>query len=471
MTQTKAQGMTHVIGGGLAGLTAAIELAKNGQQVRLHEQHRELGGRAATQTQDGALLNLGPHALYLDGAARQTLLKWGITPQGGIPNLGDPSARAAMVYERVPHPFVGGAAGLARAKFLSIRQRIDAGLALGKVMKGELPAPEMTTAQWLQRNVATEPARMLMAALFRLSTYSNEPERQSVRAVMQQLRMGASGVMYVDGGWQSLISSLEQLARAEGVEITEASPIRGDEFRRMLDRREPVILAMPPEQASTLAAEVSSRPFPAVAPICAACLDLVLDEFPENAYSFGLGIDKPLYLSVHSQWAKFTGPGSSPGTAVVHVAKYLGGGPLNARDVRIELENFASLLLPGWRDRLRYARFLPQMHVAHMPVTAGAEPDVDALGIDGVLIAGDWVGSGALLADAAVASGLRGGTERSCLGIWKRISAQVAPGLQARRTKRGLDIRASFAGWAQRLNWGAGVDPAGSVQLPTPRVQ
>ena len=398
--------MKNVIGGGLAGLTAAIELARNGHQVRLHEQHQQLGGRAATQTHDGALLNLGPHALSLDGAARQTLTEWGIAPHGGVPNLGDPESKAAMVFGGVPHPFVGGAAALARCKFLSIRQRFDAGRAMTKALNGSLPEPNMTTTEWLNRNVATEPARMLMAALLRVGSYSNEPERQSARAALRQARLGAKGVLYVDGGWKSIIASLENLARTEGVEIQESAPVRANDFRDMLDRREPVILAMPPEQASTLAAEVSSRPFPAVAPVRAACLDLVLDQFPEGAYSFGLGIDQPLYLSVHSRWAKFAAADAAPGPTVVHVAKYLGAGRVDARAVRKELEDFSDLLLPGWRDCLRYARFLPQMHVMHMPVTAGAEVEVDSLGIDGVRIAGDWVGSGALLADAAVASGL-----------------------------------------------------------------
>jgi predicted NAD/FAD-dependent oxidoreductase len=40
---------------------------------------------------------------------------------------------------------------------------------------------------------------------------------------------------------------------------------------------------------------------------------------------------------------------------------------------------------------------------------AGPEgrPDVDALGMDGVTLAGDWIGPDGMLADAAVASGLR----------------------------------------------------------------
>src|SRR5580704_8978958 len=55
-----------VIGGGLAGLTAAIACAEEGAKVRLLEAHETLGGRARS---DGApyKTNFGPHALYSDG--------------------------------------------------------------------------------------------------------------------------------------------------------------------------------------------------------------------------------------------------------------------------------------------------------------------------------------------------------------------------------------------------------------------
>ena len=51
-----------IVGGGLAGLTAAISCAEQGAPVRLLEAHDELGGRA--RSTDGPYkVNLGPHAL------------------------------------------------------------------------------------------------------------------------------------------------------------------------------------------------------------------------------------------------------------------------------------------------------------------------------------------------------------------------------------------------------------------------
>lgn len=65
-----------VIGGGLAGLTAANALAETGNRVVLLEQSKHLGGRAQTQQQSGYSLNLGPHALYCGGTAFAMFRDW-----------------------------------------------------------------------------------------------------------------------------------------------------------------------------------------------------------------------------------------------------------------------------------------------------------------------------------------------------------------------------------------------------------
>jgi phytoene dehydrogenase-like protein len=48
-----------VVGGGLAGLTAAAKAAKAGKSVVLLEQAKTVGGRAATLVRDGVHFNLG----------------------------------------------------------------------------------------------------------------------------------------------------------------------------------------------------------------------------------------------------------------------------------------------------------------------------------------------------------------------------------------------------------------------------
>jgi hypothetical protein len=75
--------------------------------------------------------------------------------------------------------------------------------------------------------------------------------------------------------------------------------------------------------------------------------------------------------------------------------------------VRAELEEYATLVLPGWRRHVAFARFLPALTVTPMMPTTTDRPDEDFLGLQRITIAGDWVGPEGMLADAAVASALR----------------------------------------------------------------
>jgi hypothetical protein len=71
------------------------------------------------------------------------------------------------------------------------------------------------------------------------------------------------------------------------------------------------------------------------------------------------------------------------------------------------LEQHADLAIPGWREQVELARFLPNMTVTAAAFSPQGRPAVDELGIPGVALAGDWVGTEAMLGDAAVASALR----------------------------------------------------------------
>ena len=82
-----------VIGGGLAGLAAAITAARAGRAVVLYDARSTLGGRARSAARDGFVLNEGPHALYRSGAAWGFLEAEGLTPTGGCHDFRNASTR------------------------------------------------------------------------------------------------------------------------------------------------------------------------------------------------------------------------------------------------------------------------------------------------------------------------------------------------------------------------------------------
>ena len=54
-----------VLGGGFAGLSAAVNLALSGIKVTLLEQQNEVGGKAGEFVQDGFRFDVGPHVWTL----------------------------------------------------------------------------------------------------------------------------------------------------------------------------------------------------------------------------------------------------------------------------------------------------------------------------------------------------------------------------------------------------------------------
>lgn len=62
-----------IVGGGIAGLAAAVYAARSGRAVVVFEQGAHAGGRATTRVTGGYHFNQGPHALYLGGEGRRIL--------------------------------------------------------------------------------------------------------------------------------------------------------------------------------------------------------------------------------------------------------------------------------------------------------------------------------------------------------------------------------------------------------------
>jgi len=405
-----------VVGGGLAGLCAASFAASAGARVALYESSPDLGGRARTRVKEGFCFNYGPHALYRGGSLDTALRDQGVVPRGKVPNL----VAGYLVRDRTLHLAPFGGSGLAETTLYPSAVKAEVGAALARFGKS---APEMgpgvNARQAVEEFSQSPHIRELISALLRLTSYVHDPDAADGATLFAQLHRALSNnVVYVDDGWNQLVSALA--ARADsggcllgvGQRVTAIRP--GQTWRVETSNGNSVsapavVIALPPRDALELLPHAEALRVAADRSVAvyAACLDLGLSQLPEPGHNFALGLDEPLYLSVHSSAARL----APEGGALVHILRYLQPDQqLDKTLLLAELEGFADLVQPGWRSYVRASQFFWKMPVMYSEPLAryrglAGRPGVALPGFSGLYIAGDWVGSHSLLSDAAAASG------------------------------------------------------------------
>jgi phytoene dehydrogenase-like protein len=413
-----------VVGGGVAGLTVAAYLGHAGKRTLVLEKSTELGGRGASRRNGGFCFNLGPHALYAAGHGVRVLGELGVSIRGGKPDAGGGYAICDGKKQTMP----GGFVSLLTTGLFGVADKIEFARLLSSIARID-PAPwdARTVREWVDTTASRGRVRHFLSALVRLTSYANADDALSAGAAIRQVKQALhASVYYLDDGWQSLVGGLAAVVTKYGVTIRAGvkvervivdGGVRGivtSEGERFSANA--VVLTTPPAVASALAGG-SARGLAdfarAALPLRAACLDVALSRLPVPKARFGLGIDRPLYFSVHSAVAKL----APEGGALIHAAKYLAQGE-EGDGVRAELEALLDLLQPGWRDVTVSARFLPKMTVVEAaPLAAlgglAGRPTVAVAELPGLYLAGDWVGEEGLLADASFASARS--ASRACL--------------------------------------------------------
>jgi phytoene dehydrogenase-like protein len=410
-----------IIGGGLAGLTTAALLARAGKTVTLFERSsKEIGGRARTTEVDGFYLNQGPHALFLTDAADSILKEIGITFTGGIAGGKGNSYLISGGKKRE----ISGDYGswLSSGNGDGTLVETNGSQFFKSPTEMEFSQLEGVTVQeWLDKNIHDINDAEIIKAILRLNTYGNDPEIQSIGSALRQIYVNSrGGPMYVDGGWQTLVDGLLTVAKnanarivmdkkAINVKRTDSSGWQVLLSDKTQVSAKIVVIAAGPMDAYSLfdekeRPEILSKAAKAAKPVRLVCLDVALSSLPDKDALFALGIDRPLYFSVHSTYAKL----APEGGALIHVAKYLGASIApKPREDQPELEELLDLMQPGWRQVLVKKRPLPSMVVSNAIVSAatgGLAGRPDTRTADNLYIVGDWVGKEGMLSNASVAS-------------------------------------------------------------------
>ncbi len=418
MQSNEQQNNVIVIGGGVAGLAVATFLARQGKSVRLLEQSHALGGRARTKQQDGFYLNIGPHALYRGGRGMEVLGELGVKVQGRVPSVSGGFA----VKGGIKHTFPAGMVSLLTTSLFNLSEKLEMARILASLAKIDgNTVMNMSVREWLDAEISRADVKDFLMAVFRVSTYANAPDLLSAGAALEQLKKAFDkSVLYLDGGWQTIVDGLADQALQAGVQIETGAKIEHVERDlagavrgvRFVDGRSltasTVVIASSPAVAVRLVEHGRQTQLARWAdeaiPVKAATLDVALRYLPKPKATFALGVDRPLYLSVHSAAARL----APEGGALIHVAKYLAPeGEDSNETIERELEGLLDLVQPGWRAALAHRRFLPDLIVANaLPLAdcSGTRPGPQVSDVPGLFVVGDWVGKDGMLVDTSLAS-------------------------------------------------------------------
>jgi phytoene dehydrogenase-like protein len=380
----------------------------------LFDEATEVGGRARTHSCHGFHLNLGPHRLYERGAAVTALRALNV-PIDGAPR-GPNGGFAVWRGQRFTLPV--GLCSLLTTGLFGPHAKREAARLLTSIRAIDIAAlHRVSFRDWLRTRVDDPDVLQLVLAFVRSATYSDDPDRLSASAALDQLRLSMSGaVLHLHQGWGALVARLQQAASASGVTLsrervigvngdgTQATSVTTADGTRVPSRA--VVIATGPRVAQRLLSNVATVAHAAV-PVRVAALDVALQRLPKPRTVFAIGIDEPWSFSADSSIADV----APRGGAVIHIATCLRSGCTGTSNDERQLERALDLLQSGWRQSVVYRRFLPDVLVSHALVsveTGGfpGRPNGCVSALRNVFLAGDWIGAVGQLADASVASGI-----------------------------------------------------------------
>ncbi|GGX45829.1 NAD(P)-binding protein [Streptomyces chryseus] len=369
-----------VIGGGLAGLTAAVTAAESGAAVTLFEAHHTLGGRART-AEGPYKTNEGPHALYNGGPLWSWLQQRDLLgPVVSVP----PLEGARLRFHR------GGA--LRRTPPLALVK-----LALRPPAKTPVDADFLT---WATGEVGEAGARAA-AHFVAVALFHHEPGSLSARFVQERLRRVVKlppEAHYPRGGWASVVDRMAARAWNLGVRIETTERVTS-----LAGRRGPVIVATSLDAArrllgdSTLAWD-SGR---------TVLLDLAVRTRKGDPFVIS-DLDAPGWIErFTAQDATLAPAGEQLLQSQFPIA------PAESRaDGVARAERLLDLGFPGWRERVTWRRealATGRTGALDRPGTTWRDRPGINRG-DGVFLAGDQVAAPGLLAEVAFNSGLEAAT-------------------------------------------------------------
>lgn len=410
-----------IVGGGLAGYVAAAYLSKTNLSITILEKGKSIGGRARTNKVNQQYFNLGPHALYKKGKAKSILEELGINLRGKSPKLGGIIVENNTEYAAPFSPLE-----LFTTRLFNTTERIEWIAVLLKIISTNPDRlAEQTFQQWAEQVAPSKIVKSMLYTLGRLATYCHAPEKMSAKVTISSLKNAIGGVLYLDGGWMTMIDQLHHQALLSGVHVQPHSFVKliepqHDQVKVLLSDGEEIMgkyvicTTGPHELNEMLSKEIESshRDFLSqIIPVRGATLDVALTQLPDPKKLFAMDTTNSLYFSVHSNYALLSDDARN---VILHVFKYHHPDEhVDGKMIKNELERFLDKLQPGWQQYVISKRFIPNITVNQRLPQIGDEGMLlsSKTDIPGLYIAGDWASPDSILADGAISSGKQAAEE------------------------------------------------------------
>ncbi|MFF7123583.1 FAD-dependent oxidoreductase [Streptomyces sp. NPDC008240] len=359
-----------VVGGGFAGLTAAITAAEAGAKVTVYEAHHTLGGRART-AEAPYRTNEGPHALY-SGGPHWTWLKQRdlIGPLAPLPPL--EAARLRLRHHGV----------LRRTPPFALLKLLRPGIRQAPVDTGFL--------SWAT-GVAGEEGARAAANYSAVALFHHDPGSLSAAFVQERLRRATKlppEAHYPRGGWASVIDRMAARAWNLGVRIETLSRVD------TLPTDTPVVVATSLPAARRLLGD-DSLTWPGGRTVL---LDLALRTRRGDAFAVS-DLDAPGWVE------RFTAQDRTLAPAGEQLLQgQIPIGPGEARgDGLARAEELLDLAFEGWRERVTWRRESVaegRTGAVDLPGTSWRDrPAVDRG--DGIYLTGDQVAAPGVLSEVS----------------------------------------------------------------------
>lgn len=404
-----------VVGGGLAGIAAALELADGGARVTLLEARPRLGGATFSVERDGLWLDNGQH-VFLRCCTEYVafLRRLGVEDDVvlqerlDVPVLSPDGQRSRISRTRLPAP-LHLAASIARYRFLSPLERARVLPAARKLARMRLDDPsldERTFADWLAANGQSRNAVAALWDLITLPTVNLPAAKASLALAAKVFKTGllersdAADIGYAAVPLQRLHGDAAGRTLADaGVELRTKARVQS---LAELDA-DAVVLAVPHDEAARLLPEVAQAAGLGFSPI--VNVHVVYDRRVTDL-PFAAGFGSPVQYVFDRTESSGLDRGQYLAVSVSGAAGY---DERSSEEIRAEFVPALAALLPAAREARVERAFVtrePEATFRGVPGTQALRPG-PRTSRPGVFLAGAWTDTGwPATMEGAVRSGL-----------------------------------------------------------------